>query len=263
MSILNQLCQQKTGMWMPDDLEKILADYIKTFNRGDRVYKLLDVVGKTDEIITNIHIQYNYEDMTVKELTAYRKEQGWRPSNIPGNGKNGNVRREDLINYFYFQRISNAYGGRLQKLKNDIMFYRGTGTNYRKFFKIIDGRITVFTTKEKSNDITKFENQFITDTTKKQIKQIKKIMKERPGHAWEQSNADILSQNLIVELKDQDKRHNQSLINEFKASYQLCKRKDRTVVGAPITRANTIFMYLPEFEFHNNAPHIYHLFTEW
>ena len=71
------------------------------------------------------------------------------------------------------------------------------------------------------------------------------------------------SGNYIKELENYDYYKHDKDINEFKASYQLCKRKDRTVVGAPITRANTIFMYLPEFEFHNNAPHIYHLFTEW
>tara|TARA_R110000823_G_scaffold283620_5_gene401790 strand:+ start:244 stop:1026 length:783 start_codon:yes stop_codon:yes gene_type:complete len=223
MSIINQLCRQKTGMSMPCDLEKVLVDYIKTFNGNDKVFKLLNIIDCKfkDQFCDDLY------GMTVKQLNVVRKEMRIRPCNIVGTGVKDSVLRCDLIDGLMGIYLDKKYEKNFEEFSGDSIFnqdkYRYGNT--RQFY----------TCKQMRERMEEFKKKFITEQTENHICMIRMIQEESGVRS---NNAELY----INELKVKDYREHDSIINDERRKYMSYRHK----IPQGWAEMDKIKIYLPE-----------------
>ena len=227
MSIINQLSRQLIGLNIPDELERYLIDYIKTFNANNKVFKLLNIID------CKFHDGFcrSLTDMNVKQLHSVRRDMDIRTCDIIGSGKNMNVRREDLIRGITGRYLDEKCEEKFIRFNNDNLFNNKKRFRYKKTRKF-------YTQYEKSCNLDKFKKEFITDETKIAIDTIKAIQ-EKTG--VRSNNAELY----IKELKDNDCYKNTTILNEEQNSYKLVKQVIFPA-GTPFFRWERVHIYIPE-----------------
>ena len=206
MSIINQLCQQLTGINIPCDLEKFLIDYIKTFNGNGKVFKLLNIIDcKFNDLFCD-----NLYGMTIKQLTQVRIQMDVRPCNIVGTGVKGNVRREDLIRGLIGSYLDKKYEQKFREFNADSLFTKNL-YHYK-------GRKEFYTYNQMKDRMIEFKKQFITEQTKNHICMIRMIQEESGIRS---NNAE----RYIKELEENDYNKHDKECREEKGNYHLVKHK--------------------------------------
>jgi hypothetical protein len=216
MSIINQLCRQKTGIDIPDDIEKCLIDYIKTFNGNGKVFKLLNII---DCKFKNQFCE-SLNGMTVKELNGVRKQNDIRPCELVGTGKNCNVGREDLIRGITGRYLDQKYTTNFREFVKDSL-YCGERYRYGKTEKY-------YTSTQMSKRMTDFKSAFITQETRDNIKTIRMIQEKTGVHS---NNAELYINELLS--NDYNKHYTECLEEKRKYKYINYRGHDRVKINLP------------------------------
>ena len=120
MSILTSImsmdtaCSIKTGMNIPEEVLRIIYQYIKTNNNNYKIEKLFHINNKTIED----HIKY-FSVFNVKELKHIKKEAGIKSYSYPGTGKNFSYNKEDHIVNLAVAVYGKELTNKLNILKDD------------------------------------------------------------------------------------------------------------------------------------------------
>ena len=115
MSIIHQLFRIKINCNIPIEVEEILIIYIKALQGKDKINNLFNIVGKVPPILKD------YTVMNVKELRA-EMDGILRPCDIDGTGKNGGIKKIDMINGLNKKHISYHQDENYDILKQDYIY---------------------------------------------------------------------------------------------------------------------------------------------
>jgi len=115
MSIIHQLFRIKIGCNIPIEVEEILIIYINALQGKDKINNLFNIVGKVPPLLKD------YTVMNVKELRA-EMVGILRPCDIDGTGKNGGIKKIDMINALNNKHIADRQKINFIHLQKDYIY---------------------------------------------------------------------------------------------------------------------------------------------
>ena len=115
MSIIHQLFRIKIDCNIPIEVEEILIIYINALQGKDKINNLFNIVGKVPPILKD------YTVMNVKELRA-EMVGILRPCDINGTGKNGGIKKIDMIDGLNNKHIADRQKINFKDLQKDYIY---------------------------------------------------------------------------------------------------------------------------------------------
>tara|TARA_R110000824_G_scaffold280101_6_gene468201 strand:- start:1108 stop:2037 length:930 start_codon:yes stop_codon:yes gene_type:complete len=104
MSLLNQICRQKTKIQLPNEIDQIIGQYIEVSQNRDKINKLFDIVPRPSIIskwMKGCHktIKEIRDDLKDEKIRFERKHGSWRMKKwVPdGTGKNDRKKKMDIL----------------------------------------------------------------------------------------------------------------------------------------------------------------------
>ena len=121
MSIIHQLFRIKIDCNIPIEVEEILIIYINALQGKDKINNLFNIVGKVPR---HIRPDFTYPDYTVMNVKELRAEMVGllRPCDINGTGKNGGIKKIDMIDALNNKHIADRQKINFIDLQKDYIY---------------------------------------------------------------------------------------------------------------------------------------------